>query len=62
VAVPTLKHLVRVGRVSPLRGFLARMLGLLPILTITQEGKAEPAAKARGYAASRRKMMALLFA
>ncbi len=38
------------------------MLGLLPILTITREGKAEPAAKARGYAASRRKMMALLFA
>jgi hypothetical protein len=62
VAVPTLKHLVRGGRVSPLRGWIARMLGLLPILTITREGKAEPAAKARGYAASRRKMMALLFA
>jgi DegV family protein with EDD domain len=61
VAVPTLKHLVRGGRVSPLRGWIARMLGLLPILTITREGKAEPAAKARGYAASRRKMMALLF-
>ena len=62
VAVPTLKHLVRGGRVSPLRGFIARMLGLLPILTITREGKAEPAAKARGYAAARRKMMSLLFA
>jgi DegV family protein with EDD domain len=62
VAVPTLRHLVRGGRVSPLRGFIARMLGLLPILTITREGKAEPAAKARGYAAARRKMMSLLFA
>ncbi len=62
VAVPTLKHLVRGGRVSPLRGWIARMLGLLPILTITREGKAEPAAKARGYAAARRKMMSLLFA
>jgi DegV family protein with EDD domain len=62
VAVPTLKHLVRGGRVSPLRGWIARMLGLLPILTISREGKAEPAAKARGYAAARRKMMALLFA
>jgi hypothetical protein len=29
VAVPTLKHLVRGGRVRPLRGFIARMLGLL---------------------------------
>ena len=62
VAVPTLKHLVRGGRVSPLRGWIARVLGLLPILTITREGKAEPAAKARGYEAARRKMMALLFA
>lgn len=62
VAVPTLRHLVRGGRVSPLRGWIARVLGLLPILTITREGKAEPAAKARGYAAARRKMMALLFA
>ncbi len=62
VAVPTLRHLVRGGRVSPLRGWIARLLGLLPILTITREGKAEPAARARGYAAARRKMMSLLFA
>ncbi len=61
VAVPTLKHLVRGGRVSPLRGFIARMLGLLPVLTITREGVAEAAAKARGYAAARRKMLKLLF-
>jgi DegV family protein with EDD domain len=61
VAVPTLKHLVRGGRVSPLRGLIARMLGLLPVLTITREGVAEAAAKARGYAAARRKMLKLLF-
>ncbi len=62
VAVPTLKHLVRGGRVSPLRGFVARLLGLLPILEIDREGKAAPAARARGYAAARRKMMDLVFA
>jgi len=62
IAVPTLRHLVRGGRVSATRGFLAKLLGLLPILTITREGKVEAAAKARGYAASRRKMMRLLFA
>jgi DegV family protein with EDD domain len=62
VAVPTLQHLVRGGRVSPTRGLLAKLLGLLPILTITRDGKVEAAAKARGYAASRRKMIELLFA
>lgn len=62
VAVPTLKHLVRGGRVSATRGFVAKLLGLLPILTITREGKVEAAGKARGYAAAKRKMMRLLFA
>ena len=62
VAVPTLKHLVRGGRVSATRGFLAKLLGLLPILTITRDGRVEAAGKARGYAASRRKMLRLLFA
>jgi DegV family protein with EDD domain len=62
VAVPTLKHLIRGGRVSATRGFLAKLLGLLPILSITADGKVEAAGKARGYAASRRKLMRLLFA
>jgi DegV family protein with EDD domain len=62
IAVPTLEHLVRGGRVSPLKGLLARLLGLLPVLTLSREGKAEPAAKARGFEAARRKMMDLLFA
>jgi DegV family protein with EDD domain len=61
IAVPTLEHLVRGGRVSPLKGLIAKLLGLLPVLTLTPEGKAEPAAKARGYDAARRKMMELLF-
>ena len=52
---------MRGGRVSPLKGLLARVLGLLPVLTISEEGKAEPAAKARGFAAAREKMMTLLF-
>ena len=40
---------------------LGRVLGLLPVLTISEEGKAEPAAKSRGFAAAREKMMSLLF-
>ncbi|HEY6928912.1 MAG TPA: DegV family protein [Thermoanaerobaculia bacterium] len=62
IAVPTLEHLVRGGRVSAVRGFLAKLLGLLPVLTLSSEGKAEGVAKGRGFAAARRKMMALLFA
>jgi uncharacterized protein len=61
VAVPTLTHLVRGGRVSPAKGFIAKLLGLLPILTISPEGKAEAAAKARGYDAARRKVLKLVF-
>jgi len=62
VAVPTLKHLIRGGRVSAARGFFAKLLGLLPILTLTRDGRVEAAGKARGYDAARRKMMRLLFA
>jgi len=61
VAVPTLEHLVRGGRVSATRGFLAKLLGILPVLTISKEGKAVPIAKARGFEAAREKMMKLLF-
>ena len=62
VGVPTLEHLVRGGRVSPLKGIFARLLGLLPILTISPQGKVYAAAKARGFASARRRMMRLLFA
>ena len=62
IAVPTLEHLIRGGRVSPARGLLAKLLGLLPVLTLTQKGIPETAAKARGFDAARRKMMELLFA
>ncbi|MDQ6894682.1 MAG: DegV family EDD domain-containing protein [Acidobacteriota bacterium] len=61
IAVPTLEHLIRGGRVSAAKGLLAKILGLLPVLTLSGEGAAVPAAKARGFAAARRKMMSLLF-
>ncbi len=61
IAVPTLEHLVRGGRVSAARGFVARLLGLLPVLTLSGRGSAEAVAKARGFEAARGKMMRLLF-
>jgi hypothetical protein len=61
VAVPTLEHLIRGGRVSPLKGLFARLLRLLPVLTISPEGKVYAAAKARGFEKARRTLLRLLF-
>ena len=62
VAVPTIEHLVRGGRVSAGKGRVARFLGLLPVLTIGADGKAASAGMAFGYRAAVRKMMKRLFA
>jgi DegV family protein with EDD domain len=40
VDIATLKYLVRGGRVSPMKGLLARLLNLKPIITLDKEGKA----------------------
>jgi DegV family protein with EDD domain len=39
-AVKTLKYLVRGGRVSPVKGAIARVLNLTPIISVDEEGKA----------------------
>jgi uncharacterized protein len=39
VGVPTLAYMVRGGRVSPLKGFMARLLNLTPIVSVDAEGK-----------------------
>jgi uncharacterized protein len=39
-AVKTLKYLVRGGRVSPIKGAVARLLNLTPIISVDNEGKA----------------------
>ncbi|MFO7867425.1 MAG: DegV family protein [Candidatus Aminicenantes bacterium] len=40
VDIQTLKYMVRGGRVSPLKGRLAQILNLKPIVTLDEEGKA----------------------
>ncbi len=40
VSVTTLKYIVRSGRVSPLKSFVAKMLDLKPVIAIDEEGKA----------------------
>jgi hypothetical protein len=61
IAVPTLDHLVRGGRVPPMKGFIAKLFGLLPVLTLTKKGTAEAVARARGFEPALGKMMRLLF-
>jgi len=62
VAVPTIEHLVRGGRVSAGKGRFARALRLLPVLTVGRDGKAASAGMGFGYRRAVRKMMRLLFA
>jgi DegV family protein with EDD domain len=41
VSSQTLKYMIRGGRVSTVRGFVGKLLGVQPIVTVNQEGKAE---------------------
>jgi DegV family protein with EDD domain len=61
IAVPTLEHLIRGGRVPPMKGMIAKLFGLLPVLTLTKKGTAEAVARARGFEPALGKMMRLLF-
>jgi len=48
IGLPTLKFLVKGGRITRTKGFLARLLGILPVLSLDREGKLAPVDKARG--------------
>lgn len=39
VSVPTLKYIIRSGRVSPFKSFIARMFDLKPVICVDDEGK-----------------------
>jgi hypothetical protein len=45
VDIRTLKYMVKGGRVSPLKGLVAKILNLKPIITLDKEGKATAAGK-----------------
>jgi DegV family protein with EDD domain len=48
VLLHTLENAVRGGRVSPLAGMAANLLGIKPIVTVTPEGTVVPVDKVRG--------------
>jgi DegV family protein with EDD domain len=57
VSVKTLKYMIRGGRVSRTKGFVASLFNILPIISITEEGKSELFDKAFSQKANMRKVM-----
>jgi len=58
--VATLENLVRSGRVSRAKGWIAGLLDLLPILSVDQDGRIEPVDRVRGRRAVLPRMLDLL--
>jgi DegV family protein with EDD domain len=58
VDVQTLKYMVRGGRVSPLKGFVAKVLNLKPIVSLDPEGKATASGKSFSRKSNMKKIAA----
>ena len=57
VDIQSLKYLVRSGRVSPLKGYFAKLLNLKPIISIDAEGRTESSGKSFGRSRNRKKIV-----
>jgi len=60
VDIATLKYLVRGGRISPMKGLIARLLNLKPIITIDQNGKGLPFGKSFGRKGNMKKILRMI--
>lgn len=60
VDIATLKYLVRGGRISPMKGLVARLLHLKPIITIDENGKGLPFGKSFGRKGNMKKILAMI--
>ncbi|MBN2395641.1 MAG: DegV family EDD domain-containing protein [Candidatus Atribacteria bacterium] len=49
VSIPTLKYLIRSGRLDKLKGLIGSMMHLKPVISLNQQGAFEEAAKVVGY-------------
>jgi DegV family protein with EDD domain len=56
IYVPTVEYFVRGGRLSPMRGHIAKLLKLCPVLS-TAEGRLVPAGKVFGTRAARQRVL-----
>ena len=57
VTVPTLKYIIRSGRVSPFKSFVAKMLDLKPVIKIDEDGHASLFSKSFTEKASMKKAL-----
>ncbi|OQX96012.1 hypothetical protein B6I21_02425 [candidate division KSB1 bacterium 4572_119] len=60
VSLPTLKYLVKGGRISASKGVIGKILNLNPIITFDEEGKVKLADKAIGQKSARQKTFNLI--
>jgi len=60
VSTDTVKYLIMGGRVSKGKGFLANLLDLVPVITITQEGKTKKLGTAKKGIPIREKLLKIL--
>jgi DegV family protein with EDD domain len=60
VDVRTLEYMVRGGRVSPLKGLLAKVLNIKPIISLDAEGRAAPTGKSFSRRSNFRKILGLV--
>ena len=60
VAVSTFRYMIRSGRVSPLKGFIASALNLKPIVSLDSEGKGVAFGKAFSRRALQKKVVRLV--
>ncbi len=60
IGLPTLKYLVKGGRITKAKGFIAGILNINPILSLSPQGKLEPVAKARGKKRLEQKVLDLV--
>ena len=59
-SLPSLKYLVKGGRVSKQKGMIGKILHLNPIISVNKEGKLYPAAKAFGNKAAMKKTFQMI--
>jgi DegV family protein with EDD domain len=57
VSIPTLNYIIKSGRVSPFKSFVARTLDLKPVISLDKEGKVVLSDKSFTHAGSRNKVM-----
>jgi len=60
VDIATLKYMVRGGRVSPLKGFIAKVLNIKPVITLDEEGAVDSPGKSFSRKGNMKKILGIV--